>query len=65
MSLDWRAIPLFLMFACFAFSHARVADDPPRGPVKVIFDTDMDSDCDDVAGGEGCCHCIVGEARQL
>jgi hypothetical protein len=57
------------MLACFAllipFSTSP-AFDPPAEPVRIIFDTDMDSDCDDV-GALAMLHALAdrGEARIL
>src|SRR2546426_660484 len=48
----WRIVALSALIAICAIGRAtRGAEAPastPSEPVKVIFDTDMDSDCDDV-----------------
>ncbi|HYG77543.1 MAG TPA: nucleoside hydrolase [Planctomycetota bacterium] len=56
------AVLLFI----FSSSYSFAGDTAPQGPVKIIFDTDMDSDCDDV-GALAMLHVMAdrGEAEIL
>src|SRR5688500_3048262 len=65
VSVLCRVLFLLSIAGCLPAS-ARAAEPAPRGPVKVIFDTDMDSDCDDV-GALGMLHALadLGECEIL
>lgn len=48
MKIEWIIIPAILVYACQSREQDAPASLSDQQPVKIIFDTDMGSDCDDV-----------------
>lgn len=68
MKMSFRVMPLVPVVCWTMLIFGVVAQDAhePKPPVKIIFDTDMDSDCDDV-GALAMLHVMTdqGESENL